>query len=787
LNLSRLIFRLIFGRRLPTIHGEIKVSGINRSVVIRRDRWGIPSIDAENDSDAWYGLGFCQGQDRTFQLEMLLRVIRGTLAELVGSDALIIDRLARRVGFTWAAKNQLTVLAPEILESLDAFVAGVTAGGQLGLKRKPHEFALMGSQPTPWTGLDVLGLFKLLSFSLVSNWDIELARHRILTLDGPAALAELEPAYADWLPVTAPPSMPAGPAFDSLAQSVVAFKEQVKLVGGSNNWALGAKRTATGRTLLANDPHLPGVLPPHWYLAHIRTPHWQLSGASFAGTPAFAAGHNEHGAWGVTVGLVDNTDLFLEEIGPDRLSIREGNRFVPCEVRREKIAVKGGPSEEIEVLITPRGPIVSPALDNVSEAYSMRATWLDPQPIGGLLAIHKSTDFESFRQSLAEWPGLAFNMAYADKHGNYGWQMMGQAPRRKTGFGVLPMPGWNKENGWYPDSVPFEDMPHAVNPDIGFIVTANNKPVQDGTGPFLSADFADGYRCSAIVQFLKERTDWTVADTQALQLNTLSLPWQEIREVVLALQPDDKAAKTALELLQQWDGQVTVDSPGATVFELFTSDMCLRLAKAVAPKSYQWALGQGFTPMAPVGLFGERRISHLVTRLRHQAPGIFSRPWSEEILDCLSAVIKSLQETHGNEPADWAWGLVRPLYLRHPLGRKKPLDRIFNLGPIPMPGDANTIPQATVTPLDPTGDPVYIPSLRMVVDVGNWSASRFILPSGQSGNPFSPHFADQLPLWERNEGLPIAWTEEEIKATTVATLRLIPGQTSLRRLSNECH
>jgi penicillin amidase len=174
-------------------------------------------------------------------------------------------------------------------------------------------------------------------------------------------------------------------------------------------------------------------------------------------------------------------------------------------------------------------------------------------------------------------------------------------------------------------------------------------------------------------------------------------------------------------------------------------------------------------------MFGERRISHVVDRIRRQTPGIFSRPWSEEMLDCLSAIVKSLQEAHGNEPANWAWGQVRPLYLRHPLGRKKPLDKVFNLGPIPMGGDANTISQATVTPLDPTGDPVYIPSLRMVVDVGNWSASRYILPSGQSGNPFSPHYVDQLPLWERNEGLPIAWTEEETKASTVAVLRLTPG------------
>ena len=774
LNPTRLLFRLMLGRRLPTIEGEIRAPGVHRPILIRRDRWGIPSIHAENDYDAWYGLGFCHGQDRTFQLESLLRVIRGTLAELVGPDGLVVDRLVRRIGFIWAAKSQLPLLSPEIHDMLDAYAAGVTAGGALGLTRRPHEFYLLRSQPTAWTALDVLGLLKLLSFSLVSNWDAELARHKILTLDGPAALAELEPDYADWLPVTSPPAIQAGPALNHLVANLAAFKERVPLGGGSNNWALGCKRTQTGRPILANDPHLPGVLPAHWYLAHVRTPNWQVSGASFVGGPTFPAAHNEYGAWGVTVGLVDNTDLFLEELGPDRRSVRQGDDFIPCEIRVETIAIKGAASEQMEVLVAPRGPIIGPALDGINEAYSMRATWLDPLPIRGMLAIHQSTDFESFRHCLAQWPGVAFNMAYADTKGNYGWQLMGLAPRRKTGFGTLPLPAWVEQNGWHDDPVPFEEMPWALNPDIGFVVTANNKPVQDGDGPFLSSDFADGYRCAAIVRFLAESSNWDLAGTQALQLDQTSLPWQEIQNIVVAISVVDEAAMQGLDLLQSWDGKVAADSPGAAVFELFTSEMALRFAKAVAPKSYEWALGKGSTPLAPVGLFGERRIAHLVERMRRQPPGIFARSWPEEMADALKDVILGLRSVYGNEPANWAWGSVRPLILRHPFGRKKPFDKVFNLGPIPMGGDANTIPQATVTPLHPTGDPVYIPSLRMVVDVGNWSASRFILPSGQSGNPLSPHYADQLPLWERNEGLPIAWTEEEIQATTVATLRLIP-------------
>jgi len=741
-------------------------------VLIHRDEWGVPHIEAENDHDAWYGLGFCQGQDRTFQLESFLRVVRGNLAELVGEVALPVDRLSRRVGFARAAETQLEVLGDDTRMIGEAFASGVTAGARLGLKRRPHEFAILRCQPTPWTITDLLGLGKLQSFMAPTNWDVELARLEILMRDGPEAVAALDPTYPEWHPVTSPPGGIAGKAVDRLAEDVAVLSSVTGFGGASNNWALAADRTATGRPLLANNPHLPPMLPSHWYLAHLRTPEWGVAGACFAGTPAFAAGHNGRAAWGVTFGFVDNTDLFLEEMAPDGHNVRQGDTFVPCEVRVENIAVKGGSSVTEEVLVTPRGPIIGPAPGGEVGAVSLRAAWLDPLPVRGLFGLHRVRSFDEFRSVLGEWPLLSLNMVYADESRTVGWQLAGRAPRRRKGWGTVPLPGWDPDVGWE-GYVPSDEMPHAQSPACGFVATANNQPAPEGTGPFLGTDWCDGYRQARIIEMLGSRSDWDIAGTQHLQTDVESMAWREMRDAVLGISSANPATQRVLEVLREWDGQQTADSPAATVYELFVSEMAHRVARARAPRSWQSALGRGSSPLVPFTFFSIRRAGHLVRLLRDQPEQWFARPWNEEIADALATVSQRLEESHGSDTADWSWGQVRPLTFRHRFGDRKPFDRVFNLGPIPW-GGSGTVGAAEVSPLDPTGNPFAVDSLRMVVDVGAWDNSRFVLPGGQSGNPLSAHYSDQLPLWEQGTGIPIPWSETEVAKATRETLRLSP-------------
>jgi penicillin amidase len=773
-NFPRLVLRLLLGRRLPVTQGSLRVPGLRASIRIHRDRWGIPYLEADNELDAYFGIGFCHGQDRTFQLELFLRVVRGTLSELAGRDTLPIDRLSRRIGFHRAAAAQWPLLDAGVQGALEAYARGVSAGATHGLPRRPHEFVLLRGQPTPWTPQDSLGVVKLISFSLASNWDIELARLKILLEDGPEALAALDPVYPCWLPATSPPGKEAGAALDRLAEELKSFTQLVRKGGGSNNWAVAAGRTATGRPLVANDPHLDARLPPHWYLLQARTPQWAVAGASFLGGPAVQAGHNGRAAWGVTAGMIDNTDLFREQIGPDGRSVRQGDSFVPCEVIEEVIAVKGESSVTERILITPRGPIISPALLGVSEALSLRAVWLDPHPLDGLLRLHRVRSFEEFRQVGEHWPAASWNMVYADQTGVIGWQMFGQAPKRRKGWGLIPQPGWEPDAGWEPDLVPASELPHVQDPAAGFVATANNQPLPDGVGPYLGADWLDGYRVAAIGRELSARADWDMPRTLALQMNQRAVAWDDLRDAVLSAPDGDADARQALAMLRGWNGHVSADSPAAAVYELFLSEMGGRAARTKAPRSFAAALGEPFGPITPYNFLCYRRTGHLARLLREQPAGWFSRSWPEETADALAAVIRRLRSRHGSDPAGWAFGRLRPLILRHPLGRKSWLASIFNLGPIPFGGDADTINQGAVLPLDPLAPVDNIASLRMAVDVGGWSNSRFSLPGGQSGNPLSPHYDDLFPLWQRGEGVPIAWTEQEIRQSARETLELTP-------------
>jgi penicillin amidase len=780
LNLPRLLLRWMLGQRLPHTQGRLTVPGVRELLSIRRDRWGIPYIEAANDADAWFGLGFCHGQDRAFQLELILRVVRGRLAELVGIEALPVDRLSRRIGFHHAAQMQWPVLDTDMREWIDAYARGVTAGTALGLPKKPHEFVLLRSKPSTWTPLDTLGFVKLVSFTLAANWDVELARLRILSADGPEALKALDPHYPDWLPATTPPGEPARVVLDRLAEDLVLFAAVAPAGAGSNNWVLSPRRTATGRPLLANDPHLDSRLPCHWYMAHIRTSTWAAAGASFVGGPGILSGHNGHAAWGPTAGLVDNTDLFWEQIGPDGKSVRRGDAFVPCELREEVIAVRDASPVTETVLVTPRGPVISPAFvagDGYPEALSLRAVWLDPLPVRGPMFLHQVRSFDEFRQALSVWPALSQNLVYADVTGTIGWQLFGQAPVRMKGHGTLPLPGWDPDAGWERGFVPFAQMPFAVNPDAGFLATANNQPqADDPRAPFLGVDWIDGYRVATITRALAGRTDWDVESTLALQLDQHALAWEEIRDIVLGVTTDNRAARQALDLLRGWDGNVSVDSTAASIYELFLGEMAARLGKSKAPRSFDWALGQGVSRLMDHNFFCFRRTGHLVRLLRSQPPDWFKRPWHDEIAEALAAVVRDLEVVHGPDPSRWAWGRLRVLRMRHPLGGRRWLHRVFNLGPIPCGGDTDTINQASVLPLEPTIDCKNIASLRVVIDVGAWHNSRFVLPGGQSGNPLSPHYDDLFPLWQRGEGVHVAWTQDEVRAATVATLELEPDR-----------
>ncbi|MEN8239149.1 MAG: penicillin acylase family protein, partial [Actinomycetota bacterium] len=653
--------------------------------------------------------------------------------------------------------------------------AGTYQGATVGSSKVAHEFVLLKGEPTPYEAADVLGLMKLMPFLLASNWETELMRYKMLTEDGPEALMALDPTYPEWLPATVPVGRAAGAAIDRLADDLERFTSTVGKGGGSNNWAIAGSRTESGRPIVANDPHLAPSHPSHWYLARVSTPRWQVAGATLLGAPGFPVGFNENGAWGVTAGLTDNTDLFLEEIGPDGASVRVGDAFVPCTVHREQIDVKGGESVVEEVLETPHGPIIGPALADNEAAVAMRAVWLDPLPVRGMLDLHGAASVHEIRDAYREWPALPLNVVSGCTSGDIAWQLVGDAPIRKTGSGTLPMAGWDPDSGWMDQTVGIDDLPGAVNPEVGFIATANNKPLQGDEGAFIGYDFIDGYRVARITERLAERDDWTLESVGELQIDRTPIPWREIRDTVLVVESDDANASRAIEMLRGWDGVAGIDSAAASVYEFFVVNMARRAMYAKAPTTAEWALGKGLCALNPESGVFTRRTGHLSALLRSQPDGWFAHGWGGEIVAALAETVEQLVDLRGPDTSAWAWGTVRPLTFKHPVGEKKPMDKVFNLGPFPWGGDANTISQAAVSFLDPSANSSFVASMRMAVEVGDWDTNRFVLPGGQSGNPMSPHYADQLDLYREGGAITIAWSAEKLATAVVNTLEVRPA------------
>ena len=759
MNLSRSLFKLILGNRLPRLDGKIIIQGPEKPVTIERDNWGIPYIRSESVTDGWFGLGFCQGQDRSFQLEVAQRVSRGTLSEIIGPLGLPVDRLSRRIGFHRSSVNQMSVLDGPTRSYLKAFTDGVNTGRLEGSSKKAHEFSILRCEPSTFEPQDALGILKLFAFQMGSNWDSELARLRILLNDGRNALEDLDPAYLTVYPDSStlkPDKDQGNSVLKPLIEDIEAILSVIGQGGGSNNWSLSAKKTATDRPILSNDPHLSPSVPTQWYLASLHTSEWRMIGAAIVGLPGFVAGHNGFAAWGVTAGLADNTDLYIGNPCSNDQNTTNGK----IRSFMEHIHIKGGGKTEELVTETNLGPVIGQSLGFPEYSITMNATWLDPVPFDTLVQLPKIRSFQEFKTSWKRWPFSAFNMAYADSNGNIGWQLVGDVPIRTSGKGTLPHP--IAEN-WKDERIPIEELPFRYNPANGIIASANNKPTHNnGYKHHLGHDWVDGYRISRIVESLASRSDWKIQDSMDLQLDKKALPWLEIKEFVIALETNDPEVKLAVQMLSKWDGYLNENSPEASIYEEFLSQLIKSIAMDRAPNSSDWVMGKGFHPLSELTLFAARRVSHTVKCLRERPRHWFaSSSWDEQIEKALSNSVKVLKETHGADQSKWGWGYTRKLTIPHFMSAKEPFNRIFNLGPFPWGGDTNTISQAASSPWNPFSKITTIASMRMTIDVGKWDNSRFILPGGQSGNVGSPHYSDMLPLWRSGKGVLIYWDQNK--------------------------
>lgn len=755
-------------RPLPRVKGTIEVPELCGRVSVRRDRWGVPHIEAEDREDLYFAEGYCHGQDRLFQMDFYRRVVEGRVSEIAGEEGLAVDRLMRALGMRRIAEREVEELAPELRARLERFCAGVNAAAR-DARSLPFEMQVLRLKGfEPWRPVDILGLGKLLAFGLSTNWEKELLRADMARELGPELATRLDPVYpadnpvVDQLPFSGE-GMPLVEQIDAVRRSVGLAAE----ASGSNNWAVSGERSATGSPLIAGDPHLPPSMPGIWYEVELRHGERFVRGASLPGMPGVYMGQNNDVCWTFTNVMADVQDLFVERIEGDRYRFEDEWR--PLETRQEEIVVKGRAEPVVlEVRSTHHGPIVNEAL-GADKGEPLALAWqtlAEPTAFEGMFEL---LDIASGRDLVAKLEGHtspASNLIWADRSGSIGYKLIGRLPRRRGGCPDLPKPGWSGEFEWE-GTVPYEELPEVVDPESGFVVTANNRIVGDEYPHHITSDWLDGFRARRIEELLKETEKHDLESFEAIQNDNLSLPGLEAAARLSRLHPRGQRERSAIERLRSWDGCLGPDSIAGTIYQAFL----LRLAREVARCAIgdrdlceRWLdrADNGFTPHVTSPW---RWHSHLMSLWEEGDEELIGRPWDELVLEALAGALDDLGDRFGPEPENWRWGHVHEMKFPHPLGDANPLfDRLLNRR-LRAGGAQETVSQIAYDPNDPY-NAVWAPSWRMIADPTDPDRSRWQAFTGQSGHPASPHYDDLQVDWLQGRTQPMRgegpWSELEL-------------------------
>jgi penicillin amidase len=757
-------------RPLPKQKGTIELAGLEGSVRVRRDRWGVPHVEAGSAADLWFAEGFCHGQDRLWQMDFYRRALSGRVSEFAGAEGLPVDRLMRTLGMRRTAEREAASLDPELLALLERFCEGVNAAAA-SAKALPFEMQLLRLDFEPWRPADILGLGKLLAFGLSTNWEKELLRADMTRELGPELAAKLDPAYPADNPVVS--QEPWSGDGLGLAEQIDAVRRSIGMAAeasGSNNWAVSGALSATGSPLIAGDPHLPQSMPGIWYQVGLTLGDRTVRGASLPGMPGVYMGQNNDVCWTFTNVMADVQDLFVERVEGDRYLFEDEWR--PLEIVREEIVVKGRDAAEVlDVRITHHGPLVNAAL-GADEAEPLALRWISldqPTAFKGMFDLHGIRSGPELVASLEGHTSPASNLIWADRHGSIGYKLIGRLPLRKGGCPDLPKPGWEGEFEWE-GAVPYDELPEVVDPESGFLVTANNRIVGDDYPHHITSDWLDGFRARRIEELLRASDEHDIESFEAMQSDNLSIPGLEAARRLGRLSPTGQREISALERLRSWDGRLDPDTIAGTIYQAFL----LRLAREVARAAIgdrdlceRWLdrADNGFTPHVTSPW---RWHSHLMNLWEEGDEELIGRPWDGLVLEALAGALDDLSDRFGPDPEGWRWGHVHEMEFPHPLGEANPLLRKLLNRSLRAGGAQETVSQIAYDPNDPY-KAVWAPSWRMVGDPADPRRSRWQMFTGQSGHPASPHYDDLQADWLEGRTQPMAgegpWRE----------LDLVPG------------
>lgn len=765
MNLSKITFRRWAQRFVPDWHGRFYLSALHQPVTIRRDQWGIPHIEAANRHDLFVAQGFVHAQDRLWQMELNRRVATGTLSAVFGRATLDTDRLSRALGFARLAQGTWAHMPGSSRADVEAYTEGVNAYLQSG-QPLPVEFHLLRHQPEPWQPLDSIAFARLQMWALTEGASGELVTAQLIQALGEDRARQLLPHY----PAASPVALPEGIEVNGLRQTAVlpAFLGKYTANGagrGSNGWVIAASRSSTDHAILCNDMHLPLTTPSLWHFQHLCSQDgFHVTGFTQPGLPYVLIGHNSHIAWGATLSFVDCEDFFLEKLHPDDPTRYEfAGEWRQAEVFTERIAVRGQAEHVEKVICTHHGPII-PHFQigkEAQQAVALASTALRPDlAVDGFGLLNQAKSWEEFETAVFHIQAPSLNLLYADIHDNIGHWVTGKVPVRAQGDGLAPAPGWTGTHEWLGE-IPFTDMPHALNPQQGYIVSANHRLVDDEYPHYLGQVWRNGYRAQRIEQLINSQEKLAPADCQRMQQDVYSIPGHRLAQQLKQLQPMTEAAQISWYWLTHWDGWLGADSIGGTIYEVFLMQFAeIVLATHLDTSLLQQYLGAGLhAHLNPVNEFHSYWAATVLRWLAEdKSLWLPASPERERLLErCLGEVTAVLQQTLGDDPQQWQWGRLHQTRFPHALGVIRPFATLFNPQPTPIGGDGDTVFQTSIRPDSPYASNAISVSSRHIVDMGDLAQAVAILAPGQSGHIGSPYYNNLVAYWQQGGYMKMGW------------------------------
>lgn len=759
----------------PTYSGEIEMTGLSAETSIYYDDYGVPHIYGQNAKDTYMALGYVHAQDRLFQMEMTRRVGTGTLAELLGEDLVDVDKFFRTLGLPkhaeWSTEEWNKAGNSEWKTATEAYIKGVNHFIQNG--KLPIEYTLLGSKPREFTVNDIHAITGYMSFTFAMAMKTDpLVTHMA---------RKLGPEYMEVLSVHTLPEHHLIPnnyperdeySGEMLANnnlSALLEKLPVPLLEGSNGWVISGSRTASGEVLFCNDTHIGFSQPSVWYESHIEYPGFSYYGNYISGIPFGFVGHNSHHAIGLTMFENDDQDFYEEKLNPNNPNETiYGDEFRPLKTRTESINVKGEDPVTIEIKESVHGPIMNEVIPEIGKLTDnpVASWWVYTlEPTRALEATYKMARAKSLQETenavrLIHAPGL--NVMYGDKDGNIAWWAAAKLPLRPDHINSKIFSDGSNPADDITQWIPFEENPMSINPPSGFVASSNNQPDTLSNGIFYPGYYYPGERWNRIAKTVTSRNDWTKDNIKTLQLESIN----EVQPVNVKsmLAASDRSVfdglESALSALESWEGYHDLDAIAPTIY-------------------YKWLYHTMHGMMADEleeDYFNNFIKSFLYIRSASKLMQTEDSPWwdnvntpqkesrKEIIQAALETTLSELQTQLGNNPEKWQWEKVVVLEHPHPLGAKKPLDKIFNVKAPAVAANEESVNKMAFT-INPDG--IYKvnsgPALRVIIDFANVSAGESILPTGQSGNLFSPHYSDQAEMYAHGVYRPMLMEETVIK------------------------